>query len=415
MIRFFLLLSIPLILAASQVKYLRWEDGESYLMFLHKLGLSDKPLYYNLDKDDKQITEEIRTGVNYQILEDNNGTIEQVLIPVNDELQIHLTKNKDDLGFEVIPIISETQKEAFTLEINNSPYYDIIKATNSKKIAQIFVEAYKNSLNFKSDIRKGDKLVMIYDRMYRMGRPFSMPTLDACVVIMGNKRHYVYRYTDDRFYDENGNEVEGFLLARPVRGARISSVFTLKRWHPILHKYRAHLGIDYAARPGTPIMAAGSGRIIFCGRTNGYGNLIKIAHSDGYVTLYAHQKAFRKGIHRGKYVKQGQIIGYVGNTGLSTGPHLHFGLYKNGRAINPARVVRVTTNKLKGKDKVAFEKLKNNLNQSLELYLQAGTKPVAFGEPKHVYYLNKQGEEITPSTENNSTKDTKQVEEIEKN
>ncbi|WP_345992584.1 peptidoglycan DD-metalloendopeptidase family protein [Sulfurimonas sp. HSL-1716] len=399
MLRLLLLFFIPMALFSSQVKNLRWDDGETYLMFLQRLNLSNKPLYYNLDKDDKQITEEIRTGVNYQILEDANGTIEQILIPVNDELQIHITKNKDDLGFEVIPIISETRKEAFTLEINNSPYYDIIKATNSKKIAQIFVEGFKNSLNFKVDVHKGDKLVMIYDRMYRLGRPFSMPTLDVSMIQLGKKRHYVYRYTDDRFYDEKGAEVEGFLLARPVRGARISSGFTLKRWHPILHKYRAHLGIDYAARPGTPIMAAGSGRIIFCGRTNGYGNLIKIAHGDGYVTLYAHQKAFRHGIRRGKYVKQGQIIGYVGTTGLSTGPHLHFGLYKDGRAINPARVVRVTTNKLKGKDKVAFEKLKENLNQSIDLYLKANTKPIALGKYEPVYYVDKNGNQIEPKKE----------------
>ncbi|WP_345979586.1 peptidoglycan DD-metalloendopeptidase family protein [Sulfurimonas sp. HSL3-2] len=399
MLRLLLLFFIPMALFSSQVKNLRWDDGETYLMFLQRLNLPNKPLYYNLDKDDKQLTEEIRTGVNYQILEDQNGSIEQVLIPINDELQIHITKNKDDLDFEVIPIVSETRKEAFTLEINNSPYYDIIKATNSKKIAQIFVDGFKNSLNFKVDIHKGDKLVMIYDRMYRLGRPFSMPTLDVSMIQMGKKRHYVYRYTDDRFYDENGAEVEGFLLARPVRGARISSGFTLKRWHPILHKYRAHLGIDYAARPGTPILAAGSGRVIFCGRTNGYGNLTKIAHGDGYITLYAHQKAFRKGIKRGKYVKQGQVIGYVGTTGLSTGPHLHFGLYKDGRAINPARVVRVTTNKLKGKDRIAFNKLKENLNQSVDLYLNANTKPIVLGQYEPVYYVDKNGQQIEKKQE----------------
>ena len=163
MLRLLLLFFIPMALFSSQVKNLRWDDGETYLMFLQRLNLPNKPLYYNLDKDDKQLTEEIRTGVNYQILEDQNGSIEQVLIPINDELQIHITKNKDDLDFEVIPIVSETRKEAFTLEINNSPYYDIIKATNSKKIAQIFVDGFKNSLNFKVDIHKGDKLVMIID------------------------------------------------------------------------------------------------------------------------------------------------------------------------------------------------------------------------------------------------------------
>ena len=188
--------------------------------------------------------------------------------------------------------------------------------------------------------------------------------------------------------------MEGFLLSRPVRHARISSRFTRKRWHPILKRYRAHLGIDYAARRGTPIMAAGSGKIIFAGYTRGYGNLIKIRHGDGYMTLYAHQKRFRKGIRRGKYVKQGQVIGYVGSTGLSTGPHLHFGLYKNGRAINPASVVRVTTKKLGGKARKRFLQLKKRYDEKIEAHLKAQTKPKRHDDYQYVYYLNRDGGEL---------------------
>jgi murein DD-endopeptidase MepM/ murein hydrolase activator NlpD len=189
------------------------------------------------------------------------------------------------------------------------------------------------------------------------------------MIEMRGKRHAVYLNSDERYYNEKGMQVEGFLLARPVRNARISSGFTLSRYHPILHRYRAHLGIDYAAPRGTPIMAAGNGTVIFAGRTRGYGNLIKIRHADGYVTLYAHQKAFRKGIRRGKRVKQGEVIGYIGTTGLSTGPHLHFGLYKNGRAINPASVVQVTTTELKGKERKQFIAKKAKLDKLLETAL----------------------------------------------
>ena len=122
-------------------------------------------------------------------------------------------------------------------------------------------------------------------------------------------------------------------------------------------------------------MAAGSGKVVFAGYTRGYGKLIKIRHSDGYMTLYVHQKSFKRGIKRGKYVKKGQVIGYVGSTGLSTGPHLHFGLYKNGRAINPARVVQVTTHKLKGEKLKAFKQLQQNYNDEVELYLAANRLP----------------------------------------
>lgn len=374
MIRLVLLFLLPLFLYGASVENLRWTQGETYTKFLERVDLP-LALYYKIDKEDQTLTEEIRAGVNYQILRDQNSTIEQVLIPITDELQLHIYQDGSDYSFEAIPIISETRRESFVISIENSPYYDIIKKTGSKRIAKIFVDGFKHSLNFRRDLQKGDKLVLIYDQKYRLGKPFSMPVLQAAMIEMHKKRHYVYRNTNERYYDERGHEVEGFLLARPVRGARISSGFTKRRYHPLLKKYRAHLGIDYAARRGTPIRAAGSGKIIFAGYSHSYGNLMKIAHSDGYMTLYAHQKSFKRGMRRGKHVKKGDIIGYVGTTGLSTGPHLHFGLYKNGRAINPASVVQVTTHKLRGKKLKAFNILKKNYNQEINLHIAANTPP----------------------------------------
>ena len=389
MIRYFILfLLLCSAVFASSVQDFRWKSGETYLVFLEKNKLPLKELYYNLDKDDQKLTEEIRSGVNCQILKDANNTIEQVLIPMNDELQIHIYKNNASYKFEAIPIISETKTESFSIKINHSPYLDIIKATGSKKLAQIFVASFKNSLNFKRDLRKGDTLALVYEQKYRLGRPFSMPILQVAMIEMRGKKHYIYLNKDDRYYDEKGHEVEGFLLAKPVRHARISSRFTKRRFHPVLKKYRAHLGVDYAARRGTPIVAAGSGRIIFAGRTRGYGNLIKIRHADGYMTLYAHQKSFRRGIRKGKYVKKGQTIGYVGSTGLSTGPHLHFGLYKHGRAINPLRVVQVTTKKLKGKEKKAFIKLRDNYNKQIQKIIEENItykKPKAIEKTCYIY------------------------------
>ncbi|MDA3909405.1 MAG: peptidoglycan DD-metalloendopeptidase family protein [Sulfurimonas sp.] len=389
MIRFFLLFLLTTTLFSSQVERFRWPRGETYLIFLEKQKLPIKKLYYDLDKDDQTLTDEMRTGVHCQILKDKNGIIEQVLLPLNDELQIHIYKNKDEYHFEAIPIVSNTKTEAFTITIKNSPYYDIIKATGSKKLAQIFVSNFRNSLNFKRDLRKGDTLVMIYDQKYRLGRPFSMPTLKVAMIEMRRKQHFIYLNDDDRYYDEKGHEVEGFLLARPVRASRVSSYFTKRRFHPVLKKWKAHLGIDYAARRGTPIIAAGSGTIIYASRLGSYGNLVKIRHADGYETRYAHMKSFRRGIRRGKYVKKGHTIGYVGTTGRSTGPHLHFELRKYGRAINPLRVVQVTTKKLKGKEMKAFLKLKDNYDQSVNLHLTNLTK---FAKPQKVekicYFFN---------------------------
>jgi len=373
MIRFFIFLLIYSSIFAATVDRYRWDNGETFLVFLEKNNLPTRELYYNLDKDDQRLTEEMRSGIHYQILRDKNQSIEQILLPLNDELQIHIYKEKNNYKFEAIPIISTTKTEAFYTTITSSPNYNILKETGSNKLAQIFVSSFKHSLNFKNDIRRGDKLVMIYEQKYRLGQTFSMPTLKVAMIEMRHKKHYIYLNDDGRYYDEKAHEVEGFLLARPVRGARISSYFTKRRWHPILHKWKAHLGIDYAARRGTPVHAAGSGTISYCARMGSYGNLIKIRHADGYETRYAHLKSFRRGIYRGKHVKKGQVIAYVGTTGRSTGPHLHFELRKRGRAINPLHVVQVTTKKLRGKAKKAFLKLKKNYDESIALHLNNKT------------------------------------------
>lgn len=372
--RFLLLILFTTFLTANQLENFRWANNETYLQFLERNELPLRKLYYNLDKDDQVLAEEMRAGVNCQLLRDKNKKIVQALLPLNDELQIHIYKTEKSYEFEVIPIISETKTEAFAIRIEHSPYQDILKETGSIRLAGSFVAAFKNSLNFKSDIRKGDTLVMIYNQKYRLGEPFSMPILQAAMIQMGKKTHYIYLNDDDRYYDDKGHEVEGFLLARPVTHARISSTFTKRRFHPILKKWKAHLGVDYAAPPGTPIMAAGSGRLSYVGRMGAYGNLIKITHDDGYETRYAHMRSFRKGMKRGKYVKKGQVIGYVGTTGRSTGPHLHFELRKHGQAINPLRVVQVATKKLKGKEYNAFLQVKENYDQSIALHLENETR-----------------------------------------
>ena len=284
MARVFWLLLLPWLLFASSVETYKWSEGETYLMFLERVGLPQS-LYYDIDKEDQKLTEEITSGVPYQIMRDANGTIEQVLVPMSEELQLHLYREGGKkYDAETLPIIYSTERESIVLSIENSPYYDILKATGSRLLAQTFVAGFKNSLNFRTGLRKGDRLAMVYEQKYRLGSPFTMPDLLVGMVEMKGKSHAVYRNDDERYYDEKGRQVEGFLLTRPVRNARISDGFTMRRYHPILHRYRAHLGIDYAAPRGTPIMAAGSGTVIFAGRSRGYGNVIKIRHSDGYVT-----------------------------------------------------------------------------------------------------------------------------------
>jgi len=295
----------------------KWEKGETFLKFLENYKLPLK-LYYNLNVGDKELTSEIAAKSRYQILKDSNGTVKQVLIPVGEELQIHIGTNKNGYFINTIPIIYKTKYKILETSIASSAYKDIIKLTNNYLLANEFVQSYKKSINFKRDIRKGDKLVIIYTQKIRLGRQFGNPLIEASMV--------------------------------ETRG-------------------RAHLGIDYAASVGTPVSAAANGKVIFAGKKGGYGNCIIIRHIDGYKTLYAHLRKFARSIRRGKYVKKGKTIGYVGTTGLSTGPHLHFGLYKNNHAINPANTIKVTKSILNGKKRKAFLQYIKKYNKEIQIAL----------------------------------------------
>jgi len=388
----FVLLFVMLVfsLDASSLHVQKWPKGETFLTFLekNKLPLS---IYYNLAGEEKELTAEIMSDIKYQTLESDDGKLEQVLIPIGEQLQLHLIKEKDGYELTTTPIVYEEEKLSVTVEIQNSPYQDIIHVTNNYLLAHEFIQAFKNSVNFKA-LRKGDRVVIFYTKKTRLGRQFGAPQIEAAMVEVRGGKHYVFRYNKGRYYDEKGKEVEGFFLAKPVRYTRISDVFTYKRWHPILKRYRAHLGIDYAAPRGTPIKAAGSGKIVRIGRRGGYGNCITIDHRNGYKTLYGHMKAYKRGMRRGKWVKKGQVIGYVGTTGLSTGPHLHFGLYKNNHAINPNSVVKVTKSKLNGKKKKEFLTYTKKYKQKIAVALNDHSNPAKEASFNYIVSLDKSQE-----------------------
>ncbi len=388
MIRFFILVALFTSLFSAQVEQFNWKNGESYLTFLEDNQLPLKTLYYNLDRDDQLLTKEMISGVKYQVLTKKNGEIEQILLPLTNELQIHIYKENNNFKFEAIPIISHIKKEAFSLKITSSLNYNIVKATGSKRLARSFESAFRNSLNFKKDLRKGDRMVMLYEQAYRLGNTFAMPVLKSALIELKGKKNFIYLNHDEHYYDRKGSRVQGFLINTPVKGARISSYFTKRRFHPILKRWKAHLGVDYAVRRGTPIKAAGSGKVIYAANAGAYGNLVKIRHSGKYETRYAHMKSFRKGIRKGKYVKKGQIIGYVGTTGRSTGPHLHFELRKNGRAINPLKVVKIKSKKLRGQKKSEFLDLRDEYDIDISYHLSKMTKYKKRPLVKRTCYFN---------------------------
>ena len=372
------LLLFSSLLFASVVERAPWPQGESFLQFLERNNIPQS-LYWDLDKEEKELCEEIRAGVPYYTMYDDNRTaIEQVLIPLNEELQIHLKRTGDSYSFEMIPVAYKRIREAFAVSIERSPYQDIIKSTNNKALAFAFVDAFKNSFDF-TRLRKGDIVAIIYNEKLRLGRTHGTPVIEAAMIERGKRTYYLFRF-NDRYYDEKGREVEGFVFRKPVNHVRITSRFTLRRYHPVLKRYRAHLGVDFGGRTGTPVMAAADGRVNYAGRLGGYGNVIKIRHRDGFMTLYAHLHKFRRGIKRGKYVKKGQVIGYIGSTGMSTGPHLHFGLYKNGRPVNPLGVIRIAKKTIYGKTRKEFLKYAARMKEELKEAVDTNATPTVMDD-----------------------------------
>lgn len=355
----------------------KWPKGDSLLEFLerHSLPLS---IYYSLDREEKELAEEIYAGVKFQILKGEDEAIEQVLIPISEEMQMHIFASREcEEGYclKFIPVIYDEQSEALVLDIQKSPYQDIMKATDNTRLANEFIQAYQRSINFRREVQRGNKLVIMYDQKYRLGKRFGYPRITTAMIETGRRENYLFLFEDGRYYDKKGKEVEGFMFRAPVSYTRISSRFTKRRWHPILKRYRPHLGIDYAAPVGRAVKAAGNGKVTYVGRKGGYGKTITIKHDYGYKTLYGHLNGYRKGIQRGKWVKKGQVIGYVGSTGMSTGPHLHFGLYKNGRARNPAKAVRVTKRALSGEKQKRFAMFRDESIQKIKDIIIAHSQP----------------------------------------
>ncbi|WP_198305614.1 M23 family metallopeptidase [Arcobacter vandammei] len=357
------------ILFSAQIEELNWSRGETFLTFLErfKVPLS---LYYELEKEDKELCSEIQAENTYYLYTDDDGSLNQVLIPVSTDIQLHIYKDSsNNYKFQTLPIDYIENSELVAIEINESISNDILKTTGNNTLSAIVQSLFKNSdANFRK-MQKGDFIAIQYTQKSYLGKPFGMPEINSAMVQINKKPYYRFKnLKDDKFYDEKGiGFTQTFFFQIPLAYTRISSAFTNKRYHPVLKRYRAHLGTDLAAPTGRNIYAAGDGKIEFVGTQGGYGKTIIINHQNGYKTLYAHQNGFAKGISKGKSIKKGEHIGYVGSTGLSSGPHLHLGMYKNGVAIDPLNVIKKPQKDgLEAKERASFLANTQNLIKRFE-------------------------------------------------
>ena len=345
-----LFIAFSISLFSATVRHNLWERGLDFEGYLKKYNIPHE-IVDILDKDDIQLISEIDNNRKIYEMVASNGVLLQALIPTGEELQLHLFRTPAGYRVEVIPVAYKKDTYITQLSVKKTPYSDIVKTVKNKRLAKEFTKVLKSSVNFRA-IKKGDKLAIIYDQKMRLGQPIGIPDIKVALLESAKKRHYVFKHTDGKYYDEKGKELVKKYMGKPLRHIRVTSPFTHRRFHPVLKRWKAHLGTDFGARRGTPILSVANGKVIFSGWKGGYGKVVKIRHADNYVTLYAHQSRLKAKV--GQIVSKGQVIGYVGSTGRSTGPHLHFGLYKNGRAINPMRMVKFSSKGLHGKGKKAY-------------------------------------------------------------
>ena len=282
------------------------------------------------------------------------------------ERMIEVTRNSDGSfeGRETLHEFTEGFVRAAG-QIDNSLFLDGERAGVPVQIIAEMIRMYSYSVDFQREIQPGDKFEVFFSRKFdQTNRPVKEGDVHYASLTVGGKVHKLWRFDPGNgewdYFDENGQSMKKFLMKTPIDGARLSSGYGMRK-HPILGYSRLHSGVDFAAPRGTPIYAAGDGTVTRANYFGSYGNYVSIRHANGYETAYAHLNGFARGIKNGTRVRQGQVIGYVGTTGRSTGPHLHYEVHLNGKKMNPMALKVPTGRKLEGRELANFKAQRETL------------------------------------------------------
>ena len=319
------------------------KKGDTLAGIFSRLGLSPQQLHALMSQGGAvNNLKKIFPGQILRISSSAEHGLVKLLYPIDKLSTLEITRNDDSFEVSTKHRTPETRIKHASGEIDSSLFLAAGRAGLSDSLTMELAGVFGWDIDFALDIRKGDQFTLLYEDKYLDGEFIGHGDILAAEFVNNGRRYQAVRYTDaggkTDFYSLDGRSMRKAFLRTPVEIARISSGFNLKRKHPILNKIRAHKGVDYAAPRGTPIKATGNGKIVHRGKKGGYGKTIVIKHGTKYSTLYAHLSNYRKGQKVGSRVQQGDIIGYLGSTGLATGPHLHYEFRIDGVHRNPLRV-----------------------------------------------------------------------------
>lgn len=335
------------------VKELDWQQvtvksGDNLSLIFNRAGLTARDVY-DVTKVDKKKIKPLLYLKPEQVIyigtlpaEDGNKSLEALKIIISPLQTFYINKNETGYSAEMKTRDVDIRQQEVTGMIESSLFMSGLTAGLSDKIVMEMAHIFGWDIDFALDLRKGDHFKLIYDEHYLDGEKIDDGEILAAEFINQGKTYSAIRFTDKEgnsdYFSPDGDSMRKTFNRTPVPLSRISSRFNPNRKHPVLHTNRPHRGVDYAAKRGTPILATGDGKVDFVGRKGGYGRTVILSHIGKYTTLYAHMSRYRKGIKRGQRIKQGQTLGYIGSSGLATGPHLHYEFRVNGIHRNPLTV-----------------------------------------------------------------------------
>jgi murein DD-endopeptidase MepM/ murein hydrolase activator NlpD len=338
------LLEVTAALEPTQWESVTIKSGDSLASIFAKKGISSSTTHKiaTLNEQTRKLRY-IQPGDEIKLLLDDQRKLRQMKY-IPDITRTLLIQRTEDQSFS--SQIVNYQLDAYPPyregEIDSSLFEAAANADIPENVIMDLVAIFGWDIDFSLDIRQGDRFGIVYEELYKDDVKIRNGRILSAEFINNGKTYRAVYYTDPSgntdYYAPDGRSMRKAFLRSPVKFSRISSRFSNKRWHPVLSKWRSHKGVDYAAARGTPVRASGDGKITFAGKKGGYGRLVVIRHGGRYTTAYGHLHRYAKGARRGKKVKQGQIIGYVGSSGLATGPHLHYEFRVNGVHRNPLTV-----------------------------------------------------------------------------
>ena len=344
------------------------KSGETFDKILNNYSINKEEINAIKESLSKKVNiNKLNTNQKIQIILDKtNNKIKEFVFQISNTEKIYLSKNSEDLEFDEKILSIKLDKKIIYKE--NIILQSLYKAATDQNIPPNtiieFARIYGFQVDFQRDIRKEDKFQIMYEVFIDENKKIieTGEILFANLKLSGqdNSLYYFDKENLEGHYDKNGKSVQKALMKSPINGARLSSSFGMRK-HPIDGYNKMHRGTDFAAPKGTPIMASGNGIVTKAGWCGGGGNCVKIKHNSTYETVYAHMSKFARGIKNGVRVKQGQTIGYVGSTGKSTGPHLHYEVIVNGKKVNSQKLKLPSGKILKGKNREYFETAKIKL------------------------------------------------------